>query len=235
MSISKELRRVTMLLQFVSCELPDFCCRITLQKETVWGSRKKGDLVMTFGEKIKEARKEAGLSQQQFAEKMSVSRSAIAKWETDKGMPDVNNLKTMAQLLNVSVDYLLDDDEMISLNQMKEAIDLDQYEIIGRCRDKKDAVCYEKNKNATAIYALFKQKKLSKVEWLIDFLVQPGIVQVLDQFSDIASFYLVEKDNKQYLVKVNKEFIITNELAVRVNNKKFVVGNYQYKKGYQIV
>ena len=35
-----------------------------------------------------------------MAEKMIVSRSAIAKWETDKGMPDVNNLKSMSQLLN---------------------------------------------------------------------------------------------------------------------------------------
>ena len=43
---------------------------------------------MTFGEKLKEARKKAGLSQEQFAEKMCVSRSAIAKWETDKGMPE---------------------------------------------------------------------------------------------------------------------------------------------------
>ena len=60
---------------------------------------------MTFGEKLKEARKESGLSQEQFAEKMNVSRSAVAKWETDKGMPDVNNLKIMAQLLNVSIAF----------------------------------------------------------------------------------------------------------------------------------
>ena len=66
---------------------------------------------MTFGEKLKDARKESGLSQGQLAEKMSVSRSAIAKWENDKGMPDVNNLKAIAQLLNISIDYLLDDDE----------------------------------------------------------------------------------------------------------------------------
>ena len=64
-------------------------------------------VIMTFGEKLKAARKEAGLSQEQFAEKMSVSRSAIAKWESDKGMPDVNNLKAMAQLLvNVSADFI---------------------------------------------------------------------------------------------------------------------------------
>ena len=62
---------------------------------------------MTLGEKIREARSKYGLSQEQLAEKISVSRSAIAKWETDKGLPDVGNLKVLARLLNVSVDYLL--------------------------------------------------------------------------------------------------------------------------------
>lgn len=190
---------------------------------------------MTFGEKLKEARKEAGLSQEQFAEKMNVSRSAIAKWETDKGMPDVNNLKVMAQLLDVSVDYLLDDDKKISFNEIKEAINLDDYEKSGKCRDKKDAVCLAKNNDATAIYALFRKRKMSKVEWWIDFIVQPGVVDVLDQFNNMASFYLVEKGAKQYLVKVTKDFITTNELTDKVDVKKFVVGKYQFKKGYQIV
>ena len=64
---------------------------------------------MTLGEKIREARRKCGLSQEQLAEKLSVSRSAIAKWETDKGLPDVGNLKILARLLNVSVDHLLDE------------------------------------------------------------------------------------------------------------------------------
>ena len=66
---------------------------------------------MTLGEKLKEARKQASLSQEQLAEKLGVSRSAVAKWETDNGIPDVGNLKVIAQLLNVSIDYLLDDRE----------------------------------------------------------------------------------------------------------------------------
>lgn len=126
---------------------------------------------MTFGEKLKDARKEAGLSQEQFAEKMNVSRSAVAKWETDKGMPDVNNLKVMAQLLNVSVDYLLDEEEKICFNAIKEAINLDEYEKSGKCRDKRDAACLAKNKDASAIYSLVRTKKMSKVEWLVDFVV----------------------------------------------------------------
>ena len=101
---------------------------------------------MTFGEKLKEARKNAALSQEQLAEKLSVSRSAIAKWETDKGLPDVNNLKAMAKLLNVSMDYLLDDEEKINFDETKETIDLASYEKTGKCRDKKDAACYMKYK-----------------------------------------------------------------------------------------
>jgi transcriptional regulator with XRE-family HTH domain len=66
---------------------------------------------MTLGEKIREVRRKCGFSQVQLAEKMSVSRSAIAKWETDKGLPDVGTLKILARLLNVSVDYLLDETE----------------------------------------------------------------------------------------------------------------------------
>ena len=50
---------------------------------------------------------------------MSISRSAVAKLETDKGMPDVNNLKIMAQLLNVSVDYLPDADAIYALISKK--------------------------------------------------------------------------------------------------------------------
>ena len=147
---------------------------------------------MTFGEKLKNARKESGLSQEQLAEKMSVSRSAIAKWESDKGMPDVTNLKVMSSLLNVSVDYLLDDDEQISFNEIKEAINLDDYKKEGARRDRKDAVCYEKHKDADTIYALISKRKMSKTEALIDFFVQPGVVEVLDRVKEIAGFYLVE-------------------------------------------
>lgn len=191
--------------------------------------------MMTFGEKLKEARKEAGFTQEQFAEKMNVSRSAVAKWESDKGMPDVNNLKIMSQLLNVSVDYLLDEDEKISFNEIKEAINLSDYEKSGKCRDQRDAACLSKNSDATAICTLVRSKKMSKAEWLVDFIVQPGVVDVLDKMSEKATFYLVEKDKKQYLVKVSDDFIVTNELADHVDPKKFVIGNHKYKKLYEIL
>lgn len=55
----------------------------------------RGEIIMTLGEKIKEARKQAGLTQEQVAEKLMVSRQAVTKWETDKGIPDIENLKNI--------------------------------------------------------------------------------------------------------------------------------------------
>lgn len=48
---------------------------------------------MTLADKLKEARKNAGLSQVELAEKLCVSKQAITKWESGKGIPDVDNLK----------------------------------------------------------------------------------------------------------------------------------------------
>ena len=191
---------------------------------------------MTFVEKLREARKAAGLSQEQFAEKMSVSRSAVAKWESDKGLPDVNNLKVMAQLLGVTIDYLLDDEEKLNLSETKEPIDLDSFEKTGKARDKKDAVVLVKFPNADAIYPLIRQKKMSKKEAILDFIVQPGMVQVLDYFNNTDGYYLVVQGEKQYLVRVSKDFITTAQLAQHVDTKKFTIDNNIFKRAaYQII
>ena len=191
---------------------------------------------MTFGDKLKEARKEAGLSQEQLAEKMSVSRSAVAKWENNKGMPDIENLKSMALLLNKSIDYLLNDESTMDFSEIKEQIALDEFEITGKCRSKEDAVVLDKFPNATDIYPLIRSKKLSKTQNILDFLFQPGIFQMADYAADNSAYYLVVNNNRQYLVNVTKEFITSVELAKTITDKKFVVGNNKYKKAaYKIV
>ena len=187
---------------------------------------------MTFGEKLKEA----GLSQEQFAQKLSVSRSAVAKRESDKGMPDVNNLKTMAQLLGISVDYLLDEDEKLSFNETKEAINLDSFEVTGKCRNKMDAACYFSFHEADAIYPLVRRKRMNKVEWLADLIAGPGIIQGADYLRDSSAYYLVETVGKQLLVNVSADFITSRELANKVDPKKFDFGNYMFRKApYQLI
>ena len=62
---------------------------------------------MTMGERIKQLRSVKGFTQEMLAEKMNVSRSAIAKWEADGGIPDVDNLIQLSFVFNISVDELV--------------------------------------------------------------------------------------------------------------------------------
>jgi hypothetical protein len=64
---------------------------------------------MNFSEKLKEIRKSEGLSQEQLAEKIGVSRQAITKWETGKGLPDVENMVIIAEIFKTTLDELLRD------------------------------------------------------------------------------------------------------------------------------
>ena len=54
---------------------------------------------MMFGEKLREARKKTGMTQEQLASVLTVSRQAVTKWESNKGIPDVENLKVIARVL----------------------------------------------------------------------------------------------------------------------------------------
>ena len=62
---------------------------------------------MTLGQNIQTARKAKGISQEELAEKIGVSRQALGKWEKDTALPGVDNLQALAKELGVSVDALL--------------------------------------------------------------------------------------------------------------------------------
>ena len=79
---------------------------------------------MDFSEKLKNLRKEYQLSQEQVADKIGVSRQAITKWEIGGGLPDIENLISIAALFQISVDNLL------SRENIRESADLYIYESI---------------------------------------------------------------------------------------------------------
>lgn len=58
---------------------------------------------MAFAEKLKNIRKQAGMSQEQLAEKLGVSRQAVTKWETDAGIPDIENIMAISALFDISM------------------------------------------------------------------------------------------------------------------------------------
>ncbi len=70
---------------------------------------------MDFGEKLKALRTERGLTQEQLAARLYVSRTAVSKWETGGGSPNLDSLQAVARLFDVSVDDLLSADDLIVL------------------------------------------------------------------------------------------------------------------------
>ena len=66
---------------------------------------------MTFGEKLKSLRIREEYSQEQLAELLHVSRQAVTKWESGAGLPDIENIKAIADRFDVTLDSLLRDEE----------------------------------------------------------------------------------------------------------------------------
>ena len=70
---------------------------------------------MEFNEKLQELRKQRGLTQEELAEKLYVSRTAISKWESGRGYPNIESLKAIAKFFSVTVDELLSTDEILTI------------------------------------------------------------------------------------------------------------------------
>ena len=70
---------------------------------------------MEFHEKLQELRKKNGLTQEQLAEKLYVSRAAVSKWESGRGYPSIDSLKAIAAFYSVSIDELLSGGELLTI------------------------------------------------------------------------------------------------------------------------
>ena len=83
---------------------------------------------MLFSEKLKMLRKESKLTQEELAEKLNVSRQAITKWESNEGLPDIENLKQISIMFNTTIDELVKEDKNIDLD-IKKDVYFDEIEI----------------------------------------------------------------------------------------------------------
>lgn len=83
-------------------------------------TNKKEVMIMTFGDQLTNARKAKGLTQEELAEQLNLSRQTVLRWEKNQVFPDISNLKAVAKLLDVSFDYLLGEEkpEKISIGEM---------------------------------------------------------------------------------------------------------------------
>ena len=81
------------------------------------------DLVETIGDRIRNKRKESGMTQLELANKLNITDKAISKWEQNEGNPDISILPKIAEIFNVSLDYLLTgkepDKEVLIISKME--------------------------------------------------------------------------------------------------------------------
>ena len=70
---------------------------------------------MEFSEKLQELRKSKGLTQEELAEILYVSRTAVSKWESGRGYPNIDSLKEISKFFSVSIDNLLSGEKILSI------------------------------------------------------------------------------------------------------------------------
>ena len=71
--------------------------------------------IMEFNEKLQELRKQKGITQEELAQELYVSRTAISKWESGRGYPNIDSLKAIAKFFSITIDELLSGDELLTI------------------------------------------------------------------------------------------------------------------------
>ena len=99
--------------------------KITLKEQT-----------MTIGERIAEERKKKGMTQEDMAEKLNLSRQAISKWESGSSFPDTENLLKLSLLFSVSVDYLLKGESVEEKKEEEEKVFHLSYSSLTRMKER---------------------------------------------------------------------------------------------------
>ena len=82
---------------------------------------------MEFHEKLAELRKNRGLTQEELAEALYVSRTAVSKWESGRGYPSIDSLKELSRFFSVSIDELICPQEMITAAENDKKAEIGRY------------------------------------------------------------------------------------------------------------
>lgn len=117
---------------------------------------------MTFGEKLLFLRRQSGLSQEQIAEKLNVSRQAVSRWEAG-AIPDMENVVKISGFFDCSLDYLMND----SIEKLPERVTAaPHYDVVERRRIQPETVCLMVGLAALAVVLIF---------WIVSKFVDVGI------------------------------------------------------------
>lgn len=187
--------------------------------------------------KNKRFKKKTNISQEELADKVGVSRQTITKWESDAGLPDIENLKAIATLFNISIDELLDyKKKLLGEVILEEKYSLEGIKKEGKARTKEETIVMKKFAKATSIYTLQKKKQWNWKKNLFWFLVEASYSPELEDFIEngIYSLFFVDEKDKQYIVTMKKGIMKVVQLKILFNSNKIIDNGYVYKKLYKL-
>lgn len=174
---------------------------------------------MNIGEQIKQLRKQRGLSQEQLAELLIVSRAAVAKWESNNGVPDIENLKKLSEVFGVTIDELVKGSGG-SITEKKDTNIAYYASFIGKkCSveliDWNDGIfdSYILNEDETFLYYVTVEKKSTKIGALSKLYIERVTLSEKKDTADISAFG-----------EVNKAYFVNKTVDIYLENKKFFSG-----------
>jgi len=198
---------------------------------------------MMIGAVIAQKRKALGMSQEQLAEVLSVSRSAIAKWENDNGMPDIENLKALSKVLGVSIDELVGNvvENGVEDNKEKAAAFVNDLEgrsmekvqkyLMRRCfvemSDWNDGVsdCYIVGQDETLLFYVVFEKKRTRIGCLAkQYITEIRILKEEKRTVDLSKY-----------INISKEYFVGKQVNVRLNERRFLDGFFGKDTEYREV
>lgn len=154
---------------------------------------------MEFGEKLQQLRKGMEWTQEQLAEELFVSRTAISKWESGNGYPNIDSLKNISKLFSVSIDDLLSGEELISLAANENRTNINKiFSLVYGTLDVMTISFYflplyiRQDSDLIRAVSLFSNPDVSIVTWII-YLVSPILMAMMGIAQIIAQHFLNEK------------------------------------------
>lgn len=155
---------------------------------------------MEFNEKLQLLRKQNNMTQEQLAEKLYVSRTAVSKWESGKGYPNIESLKSISRLFSVTIDDLLSGEELISLAADENLANINKfYTLIYAILDLMMLVFLflplygQEKEGMIRMVSLFSNPDANALTWTIYFIF-PILMAIMGIVQLIASYFHMKKE-----------------------------------------
>lgn len=176
---------------------------------------------MTMGKKIKKLRSEKGFSQEKLAEKLNVSRSAVAKWESDGGIPEIDNLLQLSLVFDISLDELVGN--ISGQNNSKEAgmVNSESHDFGNQCYD---IELTGWNDGVYGVYIIAEDT---------DFLYYYQYSDKVSRYGMIGRKYITsvlpvngKKMEKQYIKEVSKDFFCDKPVKIELAKREGLIRGF---------